>query len=1247
MMRSYRVLGVVCLLMSLPLAFGQTDRSTITGTVLDPAGAVVPNAAIEAKNSATGALFQGGSSATGNFVFSVPTGTYELTVTVTGFKKYVRQGIGVPVATTVRQDVTLEVGATTETITVVDTTPLLKTESGELSHNVTYERANNLPVLTLGASTGLGNIRNPLQVITLLPGAQFSNDNILRINGMPSNSQSVRIEGQDATNGLWRQQNQESQAGLEAIQEVSVQTSNYAAEYGQAGGGYFNYTMKSGTNAYHGSAYDYIVTESLHAGTPFTTDGFGNHLRNKQRRQDYGFTFGGPVNFGKLYDGHDKSFFFFNFEQFRENQTISTGLATVPTALYRIGDFSGALGPQLSAAGVPAVDPLGRPVFQNAVYDPKTTTVVNGISVRTMYTGNRIPLADLDPVALKIQALFPQPRGTFATSATNNYSVPAYNNFRHTTIPSIKLDHSLSSSIKISGYFGRTRTYSPGNTGFQDLPFSDATPGDDTSTTTRVNYDQTITPTVLLHFGAGLLYTNRTVIPQQNNFDPNLIGIVGYYSTLFPAMAGMNNFQYGGVAVANNPFSSGIGVGRFGGYILKDVKPTANASLTWVKNNHTMKYGGEMTLEGFPQQNFGLTNGSYGFSSQQTATPWQNGQPLNGSTGFEYASFLLGRTSNIQISPINYTRLGNHSFGFFAQDNWKVTRKFTLDYGLRYDYATVLSEQYGRMQNAAFNTLNPTVGRNGAVIYEGDGPGRCKCRFNDAYKLSFGPRLGAAYQLNEKTVLRAGFGLNYGTSANNAFLSLSVADFFTANPSGYAESAPLLRDGNPYRPGNPFGNPTLVWPDFNIGKYPFPTANGLTPQNPFISIDRDAGKLPRIAQWSVSLQREVAKNLVIEAAYVGNRGAYWSAPTLADINYNSLRPQDLQTRFGLDFSDPAVRSLLTTPMSSPLVAARGLNRPAYAGFPLSQPLIQALVPYPQWGNGSGPSGAPPFLGPPLGRTWYDSLQLKAIKRYANGLDFQGAFTWQHEMSLGSNSDTSYFTAGQNRINDVFNRNANKQLSGLSQPLTFVFSYNYTIPAMAANGMAMRTLSYITRDWTIGGVLRYQTGQILVSPSSNNQILAQLGRSFTNNPAVWGGATSLYNRVSGQPLFAQDPNCGCIDPTKQLVLNGKAWTDAPAGQFGVSSAYYNDFRWQRQPAESMAFGRIFRMGPENKYALQVRAEFQNVFNRLFLSAPSTTNPDLPVSANALGQYTGGYGYVNTFNGGGAQPRRGQIVARFTF
>jgi hypothetical protein len=331
--------GLACLFLFCVAAFAQSDRGTITGTIGDPAGAVVAGAVVEARNVETGALYQAATSATGNYTLSqLPAGTYDLVVTVPGFKKYIRQNIVVSVAGTLRADVVLEVGANTESVTVTEAAPLLKTESGELSHNMTTDRVDNLPVINLGLGGALGNVRNPLQAITLIPGSAFSNDNTVRVNGMPANTQAIRIEGQDATDGQNRMINQVNQASLDAIQEVTVQVSNYAAEYGQAGGGYFNYTMRSGTNQFHGSAYDYFVNEVLNAGTPFTDAGLtdsrrtGQHIRNAQRRTNYGFTIGGPVTIPKLYNGHDRTFFFFSFEQFRENQTGMGISARLPSA---------------------------------------------------------------------------------------------------------------------------------------------------------------------------------------------------------------------------------------------------------------------------------------------------------------------------------------------------------------------------------------------------------------------------------------------------------------------------------------------------------------------------------------------------------------------------------------------------------------------------------------------------------------------------------------------------------------------------------------------------------------------------------------------------------------------------------------------------------------------------------------------------------------------------------------------------
>src|ERR1700682_3349125 len=287
-------------------AFAQSNQGTITGTISDSTGGVVAGAAIEARNVETGVVSRGGTSATGNYAISLPTGTYEITVNVPGFKKSVQTNVQVIVATDTRKDIALEVGAASEVITVEASAPLLKTESGEMSHRVTVNEADNLPVLTIagggftGAST-MGNIRNPLQMSTLLPGVVFANDNALSVNGLPSNSEAIRIEGQDSTGTIWKVNQQASQGGVDAIQEVAVQTSNFAAEYGQVAGGYFNFTMRSGTNPLHGSAYDYLVNEAFNAGLPFTDAGTltptkaGQHIRNTKRRNDYGFVIGGPI----------------------------------------------------------------------------------------------------------------------------------------------------------------------------------------------------------------------------------------------------------------------------------------------------------------------------------------------------------------------------------------------------------------------------------------------------------------------------------------------------------------------------------------------------------------------------------------------------------------------------------------------------------------------------------------------------------------------------------------------------------------------------------------------------------------------------------------------------------------------------------------------------------------------------------------------------------------------------------------
>lgn len=1238
-------------------AFAQANNGTITGTISDPAGAVVPGAPIEVRNMDTGVVFQGGASETGNYVISVPAGTYELTVTVTGFKKFVQQNVQVVVATSTRRDVKLEVGSAADVITVQDSAPLLKTESGEVSHRVTTDYANNLPVLTISGgsffgATTMGNLRNPLAVSTLLPGVSFGNDQALVVNGLPSNSESIHIDGQDATGTIWKVIQQNSQAGsVDAIQEVSVQTSNFSAEYGQVGGGYFNFTMKSGTNQYHGSAYDYFVNEAMNAGLPFTDAGTltplkkGQHIRNTVRRTDYGATFGGPIRVPKVYDGENKSFFFFSFEQFRENRTISNGITTVPTEAYRTGDFTSAgcyawvaatsscafrpsLGP--AAAG----EPLGQTLFNGEIFDPRTTRTVNGAQVRDPFPGQQIPKNRMDPVFSAIQNFFPHPTNV---NLTQNYVIPSYVNWQHDTNWSLKLDHSISPTIKISGYISQLMDNSPNANGYNYIASAPA-PQANRNYTGRINYDQTLRPTMLLHVGIGYIWQRQPT--DTPAFDQSLLGMHGYPTdNRFPSIGA---FTVGGAGSGLSDFFSGgyaPGIGPpFIAFIYEE-KPTANTNLTWVKGNHTLKFGGELIIEGYPEYSRWRSNGQFNFSNAETSDPWQNLQPLNvaNPTGFGYASFMLGTMDQMQESAFTQTRLGSHGLGLYAQDTWKVTRRLTLDYGLRWDYQTYLKEQYGRQQMNSFTTPNPAVGgRLGAGIYEGYGGGRCNCAFSHNYPFAFGPRIGVAFQINSKTVLRAGAGITYGLVQTPAGASYQTADFQSYNATGYGIS--------PFPSGFPATNPyNVVWPTFTPSLYPTPAGGYLPPGNaPFFW--NPSARPPRTLQWSIGIQREVSRDLVVEASYVGNRGVWWAAPALDQIGGNNIS-DGILSHYGLSRNNPADMALLGYLISDPRAAARGFF-PAYAGMPPTQTVSQQIRPVAQWNTPGS------WLGPPIGKTWYDSLQTKATKRFSHGLAAEASFVWSHSSDLGTGAETGQFVTGLPVITDMYNYSNQKQLNQLTRPLAMVISGTYTTPRAPGDSTAMRVASQVMKDWQLGWVLRYQSGALLQTPSTTtNQLTGLLLRNQGFNPG-----TNLDNPTGASKLNI-DPNSKSFDPTKQQLLNPAAWSEPATGQWGGAAPFYSGYRWQRQPSEAMSFARNFRMGKEGKYNLQVRAEFQNVFNRHFYAMPATGVPSFftfssltaPPSRNTAGVITGGYGTINTTlnNGAGAIPRAGQAVVRFSF
>jgi hypothetical protein len=1231
------------LFVSATSVLAQSDRGTITGTISDPAGAVVAAAAIEARNTGTGAVYPVASSATGNYTIpELPSGTYELSVSVPGFKKLVRPGLIIQAAQTIRVDATLEVGNATESVTINAEAPLLKTESGELSNTIATQTMDALPLLSIGSNSS--GIRNPFNLVALLPGAYYQpappfTGPVVHINGSPSGSETLLIEGMNGTNILGQGANQQNQPGMDSIQEWTVQTSNYSAEFGQAGSSVMNVTMKSGTNQYHGSLYEYFQNEALNAGQPFTSSGNGHLVRPTLRQNDYGLTLGGPVRIPKVYNGRDKTFFFFSWEQFLRSQNFLPGAFSIPTQAYRNGDFSAAI----AAAGNKnlGTDPLGRPIIANTIYDPNTRQVApNGQIVTDPFPNNMIPFQRLDPVALKVQRMLPLP---FCAVGAPCNAGGVLNNFqntepvsRDTEAPSLKLDQLLGSKDKLSFFWSRTATFTATGYGEDGLPqpISYTFGGGIYSHRERLNYDRTLTPTLLLHLGAG--YDTDYLGRPSVTPDYDVCGNLGLCSqafqrpATFPSFTGLSDTTAGGFGSALAEPQIGPPGRADNVYSIVD----SIASLTWVKGNHTFKFGGNAEFQGSYTITVSNLSGTYGFSSAQTAMPYLVNATGTSSTanigpnhiGFPYASFLLGAVDTAEVDPPSRVRFGKQQWGFYAQDSWKVTRKLTLDLGLRYDYSTWYQEQYGRSPNFVPNLPNPAAGGHpGAVEYQAT----CHCAFAHNYPYGLGPRFGFAYQVLPQTVLRGGFGVEYtGTGVAQVFGAAS-GNAAAANRFGPpAPGQPLMTLGQGVTiNGAPLTTAQAAWPNYSPGFYPIA---GVIPSAGPQYYDPNAGRPARQYQWSFSIQREVARDLLLQASYIANHGIWW--PTYLGqplTNYNFLSSSILSQN-GLSLNNPADLATLLAPIGS-AAAGRFQNKLPFAGFPLTASVAQSLRPFPQFTSIG-------LVNAPLGDNWYNSLQLTANKRFSRGLQVDAGFTWS------KSEDTFGGTP------DVENRGLAKAISSLDQPFVGRVGFTYTLPKWGP-----KALSYAVRDWTFNGFAYYASGIPLSPPTANaTGYPANLPLGTISNITFQTGQNQIR---TGQPLFLKDLNCHCFDANTAFVLNPAAWTNPAPGQYGGPS-YYGDFRGERRPVENFGVGRQFQI--REGLRLNIRAEFTNIFNRTYLNNPAVngvgispqTAPTCKVPGGGNGACSpgqlivSGFGAINTSTVL-AQPRTGQIVAQFHF
>jgi hypothetical protein len=468
-----------------------------------------------------------------------------------------------------------------------------------------------------------------------------------------------------------------------------------------------------------------------------------------------------------------------------------------------------------------------------------------------------------------------------------------------------------------------------------------------------------------------------------------------------------------------------------------------------------------------------------------------------------------------------------------------------------------------------------------------------------------------AYQLFPKIVFRAGWGINYSGSDSWAYMNgglpvagLGLNSFTSSAQYGYTVSR--FQDGIVYDPS------VLYKATYDPGVAPRAGGLAASPAWGPQWMDPNAGRPSRFNQWNIAVQWQVTKEMTIEAAYVGNRGVWEEGRGL--MRLNAISPARFK-QLGLDLTNAATRTLLTSQIGSAAAAAAGFKVP-YAGYPTTATVAQTLRPFPQFNDNLAAWFSP------LGNSYYDSLQVKFTHRFSRGLDVSSSFTWQKELCLGA--------TGCAGVINSFDRKSNKGLMPSSRPFVWVTAFTYQTPALTGN----RWIRMATGGWMWGGLLRYASGSLIAAPSSRN-----------NLSTLDFNTGTLFQRVAGQPPFLIDPNCGCIDPnSKNLILNPAAWVDVPAGTWGTGSIYYSDYRWQHQISESMNFGRQFRL--REGLILNFRAEFFNVFNRKFLSTPSSSNPLATPTFNQFGQPTGGFGYItNTPGMSGA--RTGQLVARLQF
>ena len=1171
------------------IAFAQSERGTIAGSVTDSSGAIIQGAKIKVTNQATGVGIDATTNETGEYLVpSLQPGTYTVRAEKSGFRPTEDKGLAVDAGMTVRATLKLEVGTATQAIEVQASAVSLQTEDAKNSVTLQNKMVDDLPLVVNGT------VRTPFDLASLAPDAKnVGGDNGFSVGGGQVAAYGTSLDGVStntsrALSKSWVASNAPS---VEAIEQFTVDTNGFKAEYGHAGGGNMYYASKSGTNQFHGSAYEFLRNNDMDANNFFSNrSGIANSI---YKQNDFGATVGGPVWIPKVYHGKDKTFFFFSYEGFRNRAGGNGTQFTVPTPEMYNGDFS----KWVTSAGV-----------QIPIYNP-TNQVTNqdGTVTRQVFPGNIVPKSLFSAASMKALGVF-QSSGNLAPNTgaapgtvgyvANNYLVTSGTQIYPVNKTSIKGDHVFNERHRISGYYGHDREHlTPGPDGPATLPglytnYNDLTQASDVL---RFSWDWTFSPTKLNHFYAGGNNWTQDHKPPQE--------YIGNWQS---------KFCLGNVPDCNenlvNLFSGGTGnnYSTWGGQADNGSENTVyayNDDFTWIHGKHTFKFGGMYQLNhynGFGRQ---CEAGCVGFSYQETGVPGGSNPNAGGNA---FASFLLGYADSGQIDTVRFIGQQFYYFGGYFQDDWRVSPRVMLNLGLRWDGNLPPTGLNDRWTDFGPTTPNPAAGNiPGAVLFSGSCNGCVGSRtLSDFWKAGFGPHAGLAFSMDSKTVIRGAYARSFGAlvsvSGSTHNQGYTLTQTFSSANTGLTPTF-TMDQGMPPWTAPPFINPSV--------------ANGA---NVAWFQGNETTKLPAYDNFNLSIQRQLGGSMVAEVAYSAVIGEHLQTSLL---DYNQINPSYL-TAFGTVAQSLTV---LNSQVGSATANAAGIAAP-YPGF--KGTVSQALRPYPQFNVIDTYAGQ----GDHSGHSTYHALIAKFQKRLSHGLTFQTSYVFS---KLLTDSDSAWGNAngggGAQYAADQYDRHLEKSIGQYDVTHDFKLAAVYDLPFGRGQKFVNKGwASWIVGNWRLSTINLYSSGTPVQITTSNTLPIYAPGDAGATRVAPY-----VTSYTGWQPSYPNgfDPSVNNFFVPYGTGPFPTQGSGTALNLIGNSTRYNPKLRLFNNLNENISATKTFPI--KEQFRVEFRAEAFNVFNRVRFGTGSTQ-----LQSQTFGVLSGAGSQINT-------PRQLQLALKVYF